>query len=159
MSDQIIGALIALGGTLVGVIVSAVYGYFQILSASRSTYVDAVRYMEKGTQRRSIGIALLAETIRSRRFRRQSISILIGAGIYLLTESEQGNAQHELHNLDRIFDLVKEYGDSARINELKSLKAALEKGGGLDISEGDRAIRYNDILNELLPIQNKTNKA
>ena len=106
MDDKIIGALIALGGTLVGVIVSAGYGYFQILSASKATYVEAVRYMEKGSQRRSIGIALLAERIRSRRFRRQSVSILVGAGIYLLTESKRGTAQHELHNLDRIFDSI-----------------------------------------------------
>ncbi|MFC1635195.1 hypothetical protein ACFL5Z_10155 [Planctomycetota bacterium] len=146
MDDKIIGALIALGGTLAGVTVSAIYGYFHILSASRATYVDAVRYMEKGSQRRSIGISLLAESIRSRRFSRQSISILIGAGIYLLTGSEQGTAQHELHNLDRIFDLIEEYGKKAKKGELNTLSAALKKRGGLDISEGDRVARYEKIL-------------
>lgn len=149
MDDKIIGALIALGGTLVGVIITAIYGYFQLLSASRATYVDAVRYMEKGSQRRSIGIALLAETIRSRSFRRQSISILVGAGIYLLTESKQGTAQHELHNLDRIFDLIENYGKTAKKSELDSFSAALKKRGGLDISEGDREARYEKILQKL----------
>src|SRR5262245_57024303 len=102
----IIGAFI---GGLFGVI-----GWFLSPKAAERKRADALfsnalGFMGGGTQPRNLGIAAI--TLYLREFPQNSqlcAELLIGSAIYLLTESKQEDASHEIFNLHRIMDLLKD---------------------------------------------------
>jgi hypothetical protein len=62
-----------------------------------------------GSQERNLGISALEFYWKDYASEKQLIvPVLVGAAIYLLTESQQGDAQHERYNLKRIMRLLLE---------------------------------------------------
>jgi hypothetical protein len=104
----IVGALV---GALFGII-GALIGAFLTYRAKERGRADALlsralEFMGGGTQRRNLGIAAIS--LYSKQFPEQSqlcAEMLVGAAIYLLSQSKQEDASHEIFNLHRIFDLL-----------------------------------------------------
>ena len=66
----------------------------------------AIKHLCGGSQERNIGISAIELYWNKNRHRDICVSMLVGAGIYLLRESKQKAAQHELYNLHRIMDFL-----------------------------------------------------
>ncbi len=69
---------------------------------SDELFFKALDFLGGGSQKRNLGIAAIELYWSNKRHRPISVSLLIGSAIYLLSESKQEDASHELHNLDRI---------------------------------------------------------
>src|SRR5215471_3683243 len=98
MSDPIatvIGAFIG----FVGGMVTARVTYVQ---KSDELFFKALDFLGGGSQKRNLGIAAIELYWSNKRHRPVCVSLFIGSAIYLLIQSDQDNAAHELHNLDRI---------------------------------------------------------
>jgi hypothetical protein len=91
-------------------ILSALVGFVGGLVVARATYQQksdelffkALDFLGGGSQKRNLGIAAIELYWSNKRHRPVSVSLLIGSAIYLLLQSGQEDAGHELHNLDRI---------------------------------------------------------
>jgi hypothetical protein len=91
-------------------IIAALLGFLGGLVAARAVYQQkadelffkALDFLGGGSQKRNLGIAAIEMYWSNKRHRPVSISLLIGSAIYLLLQSGQEDAAHELHNLDRI---------------------------------------------------------
>lgn len=66
----------------------------------------AIQHLCGGTQERNVGISAIELYWNKNRHRELCISMLIGSAIYLLGESKQKDAQHELYNLNRIMQFL-----------------------------------------------------
>jgi hypothetical protein len=69
-------------------------------------FFKALDFLGGGGQKRNLGIAAIELYWSNKRHRPVSVSLLIGSAIYLLLQSGQEDAMHELHNLDRIMTLL-----------------------------------------------------
>lgn len=95
-------------------------------------FLTALDFMGGGTQRRNLGIAAI--TMYWRKFpehKQLCLEMLVGAAIYLLTESKQKDAGHELFNLNRIMVLIQDVSskvqDRGGVDQLNEvLKRRLE---------------------------------
>ena len=91
-------------------VLGALVGFIGGLVIARSTYQQksdelffkALDFLGGGSQKRNLGIAAIELYWASKRHRPVSVSLLVGSALYLLYESKQEDAAHELHNLDRI---------------------------------------------------------
>jgi hypothetical protein len=124
MSDPaatIIGALIG----FVGGLVAARAAYQQ---KADELFFKALDFLGGGSQKRNLGIAAIELYWSNKRHRPVSVSLLIGSALYLLAESKQEDAAHELHNLDRIMThlLRKESRDATSKAQYQRLLAAIK---------------------------------
>jgi len=72
-------------------------------------FATALGFLGGGSQQRNLGIAAIS--LYWRQFPRHTqlcAEILVGSAIYLLSQSKQKDASHELFNLQRMMDLLKE---------------------------------------------------
>ena len=91
-------------------IVGALVGFIGGLVAARvaqqqkadELFFKALDFLGGGSQKRNLGIAAIELYWSNKRHRAISVSLLVGSALYLLLQSEQEDATHELHNLDRI---------------------------------------------------------
>jgi hypothetical protein len=91
-------------------ILAALVGFVGGLVTARTTFQQksdelffkALDFLGGGSQQRNLGIAAIELYWSNKRHRPISVSLLVGSAIYLLSESKQEDASHELHNLDRI---------------------------------------------------------
>ena len=91
-------------------LLAALFGFIGGLVAARAAYQQkadelffkALDFLGGGSQKRNLGIAAIELYWSNKRHRPVSVSLLVGSAIYLLYESKQDDAAHELHNLDRI---------------------------------------------------------
>ncbi len=102
---------------IIGAIVGGIFGAIgawlthKVAEQKRADalFSNALEFMGGGTQRRNLGIAAIS--LYWREFPQHSqlcAEMLTGSAIYLLTESEQEGASHEVFNLHRIMTLLKD---------------------------------------------------
>jgi len=99
----IIGAIIGFVATTIGTIIVFVVGTFNYRQKSDEIFFKVFDCLEA---KRSLGISAIERYWNKRRYRDVCVSLLSGSAIYLLRESGQDNAAHELHNLDRIMSML-----------------------------------------------------
>jgi membrane-associated protease RseP (regulator of RpoE activity) len=131
----VIGALLALFGALV-------VAHIGQKQKSDELFANAVNYLKGKSQERNVGIATIQLYWQSERHRTAAVQLLTGSVIYLLFESKQGDAAHELFNLEKIMGLLLSH-QPATDDELKAyqyLTAAVGRamqrpkpGDGLDV--------------------------
>lgn len=117
----VIGALIGLvGGFLV-----AGMNYRQ---KADELFFKALDYLGGGSQKRNLGISAIELYWDKLRHRNVCVSLLCGSAIYLLRQSKQDKAAHELNNLDRIMDLLLTNNRISEPQKLgyRNLRAALK---------------------------------
>jgi hypothetical protein len=102
MSGASATILAALIGFLGGLIVAA----FTFRQKADELFLVGLQYLEGGTQKRNLGIAALQLSWGSRRHRRVIAQLLVGVATYLLLESKQEDAVHEVQNLRAIQRLL-----------------------------------------------------
>jgi len=117
-------------------IIGALVGFVGGLVAARATYLQkadelffkALDFLGGGSQKRNLGIAAIELYWSNKRHRPVSVSLLIGSALYLLAESKQEDAAHELHNLDRIMThlLRKESRDATSRKQYERLLKAIQ---------------------------------
>jgi hypothetical protein len=102
---------------IIGAIVGGLFGAAGALLTHKAAerkradalFSTALAFMGGGTQRRNLGIAAIS--LYRREFpcyNKLCAELLIGSAIYLLTESKQKDASHEVFNLHRIMALLKD---------------------------------------------------
>ena len=131
----VVGAAI---GAVVGVVAAAITAYFARKSAEKQRAVElfttALDFLGGGSQRRNLGVAAIGMYWREfPQYTQLCVEMLVGSAIYLLTESKQKDASHEIFNLRRILDLLEEMshhvGDQPSYKQLqKTLKDRINDG-------------------------------
>jgi hypothetical protein len=110
MSDEIIAAVIGLVGILIGALGTLVVQRVVFRQKAHELFLTSLEHLGGGSQERNLGISALEFYWKDYASEKQLIvPVLVGAAIYLLTESEQGDAQHERYNLKRIMSLLDRY--------------------------------------------------
>jgi hypothetical protein len=70
-------------------------------------FLTGLEHLGGGLQERNLGISALEFYCKVYASEvKLIVSVLVGAAMYLITESQQGNAQHEQYNLKRIMRLL-----------------------------------------------------
>jgi hypothetical protein len=115
MSNALSATIGAGVGAVVGGVLTGVFSLCQGRLAAREreqarreqNLMAAFQYFDKGSQRRSIGISII-EANRGMMPEQlpMFIPVLVNQAVYLLTESGQVDAEHELRNLQRIMGLL-----------------------------------------------------
>ncbi len=90
----------------IGLIGGFVAAEFRRRQKADELYFQALNFLGGGTQLRNLGFSAIELYWTNRRHRDVSALLLVGAAIYLLTESKQTTAKHEQYNLDRIMALL-----------------------------------------------------
>lgn len=153
-SATIIAALVGFVG---GLVVAA----FTFRQKADELFLAGLEYLDHGSQRRNLGIAALELSWPSRRHRVVTVQLLVGVALYLLLESEQRDAAHEVANLERIMELVTSkdgracLADSQRTTLLRALETKREqptsgRGVWIEVPDLDRWI---DRLQGQVPAQ------
>jgi hypothetical protein len=99
----------AIGGlaAIIGALVTALLAQRE---TKRSRAQEALNWMTGRSQRRNVGIAAIEASWqprwRRKKFRRLVTPVLCGTALYLISASDQKDAPHELHNLDRVMALL-----------------------------------------------------
>jgi hypothetical protein len=111
MSDEaiatVVGFLIGAFATLLGVIATIAIQRVVLRQKARELHLTSLDHLGGGSQERNLGISALEFYWKDYASEKQLIiPVLVGAAIYLLTESKQGDAQHERYNLKRIMRLL-----------------------------------------------------
>jgi len=104
-------------------IISALLGFLGGLIVARYTFrqkadelfLSGLQYLGGGSQVRNLGIAALDLAWESKRHRKYITPLLVGSAIYLLLESKQDDAAHEVHNLRRLVKLLIAAKDSGNL--------------------------------------------
>jgi hypothetical protein len=102
MSDASATIIAALIGFVGGLVVAA----FTFRQKADELFLAGLQYLEGGSQKRNLGIAALELSWSSRRHRRVIAPLLVGVALYLLSESKQQDAAHEIENLRSIMKLL-----------------------------------------------------
>jgi len=124
MSDAAATILAALIGFVGGLIVAA----YTFRQKADELFLAGLQYLEGGSQKRNLGIAAMELSWSSRRHRRVIVPLLVGVASYLLLESGQKDAAHELENLRRVMKLLtgregrRRLGDEGKAALLDALK-------------------------------------
>ena len=100
--ENIITFIIALGGWFVAALVA----WLNYKSKVDEVFFESLELLSGKTPRRNVGIAVIEAYWSHRRFRHLCVSLLSNSAIYLLLESRQEDAAHELNNLYRIINLL-----------------------------------------------------
>ncbi len=119
MFDQATAAVIAALIGFLGGLVAARASYQQ---KSDELFFKALDFLGGGAQKRNLGISAIELYWKNSRHRPLCVSLLAGSAVYLLLESGQDDAAHEIHNLHRIMTLLLET-DSHDQRTAKSLLA------------------------------------
>jgi hypothetical protein len=116
MSDEVVAAIIGVSGVLVGAGIAGGLSLRQATLAARErqqvrreqNYIAAFQYFDGKTQRRSVGISIIAASWREMpELLPMFVPLLVHQAIYLITQSrEKEDAALEYRNLDRIIDLL-----------------------------------------------------
>lgn len=128
-------------GALIGFVGGLVVARTTFQQKSDELFFKALDFLGGGSQKRNLGVAAIELYWSNKRHRPLSVSLLIGSALYLLLASGQGDAAHELHNLERIMThlLRKDSRASASREQYERLYAALQSAqqqphtGGLDV--------------------------
>jgi hypothetical protein len=100
---------------ILGALIGALFGAIGALLTYRATergradalFSNALEFMGGGTQRRNLGIAAISLYWQQfPKHRELCAEMLVGTAIYLLSESKQEDASHEIFNLHRIFKVL-----------------------------------------------------
>jgi hypothetical protein len=151
-------------------ILAAIVGFLGGLVVARATYQQksdelffkALDFLGGGSQKRNLGIAAIELYWSNKRHRPVSVSLLIGSAIYLLSESKQEDASHELHNLDRIMDRLLRL-ESFRVSSTAQYRRLLDavqsaklpnRVSGLDVP-AEQLVGWEFKLREMLPSSGK----
>ena len=102
MSDATGAIIAALIGFIGGLIVAA----YTFRQKSEELFLTGLQFLEGGSQKRNLGIAAMELSWTNKRYRRIITSIFVGVASYLLLESKQEDAAHELKNLDRVMKIL-----------------------------------------------------
>ena len=102
MSDAAATIIAALIGFVGGLVVAA----FTFRQKADELFLAGLQYLEGGSQKRNLGIAALELSWSSRRHRPVIARLLVGVALYLLSESKQQDAAHEIENLRTIMKLL-----------------------------------------------------
>lgn len=102
MSDTSATIIAALIGFVGGLVVAA----FTFRQKADELFLAGLQYLEGGSQKRNLGIAALELSWSSRRHRMVIARLLVGVALYLLLESKQEDAAHEIENLRSIMKLL-----------------------------------------------------
>jgi len=130
MNELQVAWYVAIGGWLVA-LVQAVVGYLERRDTKRQELVaTAVDYLTGGTQKRSVGIALI-EGMWNRlgRYHDALVPALTNQAVYLLLHAKNSSSRHEMDNWLRIMALLTErtnlrvygsrYGELANALEMR----------------------------------------
>ncbi len=102
MSDAAAAIIAALIGFVGGLVVAA----YTFRQKADELFLAGLQYLEGKSQKRTLGIAAITLSWNSRRHRKVIGPLLVGVATYLLLESKQEDAAHELENLRRIMNLL-----------------------------------------------------
>jgi hypothetical protein len=102
MSDASATVIAALIGFVGGLVVAA----FTFRQKADELILAGLQYLEGGSQKRNLGIAALELSWSSSRHRIVIARLLVGVALYLLLESKQEDAAHEIENLRSIMKLL-----------------------------------------------------
>jgi hypothetical protein len=92
---------------LIGVAGTLVVQRYVIRQKAHELFLTSLEHLDGGSQEPNLGISALEFYWKDYASEVQLIvPSLVGAAIYLLTESKQGEAQHERYNLKRIMRLL-----------------------------------------------------
>jgi hypothetical protein len=146
-------------------LLAAIVGFVGGLVAARATYQQksdelffkALDFLGGGSQKRNLGIAAIELYWSNKRHRDVSVSLLVGSALYLLYESKQEDAAHELHNLDRLMTRLvrpESRAFSTRTQYERLLAGVLYaqqagRSGGLDIST-EKLLSWESSLRALI---------
>jgi hypothetical protein len=110
MSDAesiVLAAGIGAVAAIIGALITALLAQRE---TQRSRAQEALDWMTGDSQRRNVGIATIESSWeprwRRRKFRRLVTPVLCGTALYLISASNQKDAPHEVHNLDRVMALL-----------------------------------------------------
>ena len=98
----ILAALVGFVGGLVAATVAYLVARGTYQQKSDELFFKALDFLGGGSQNRNLGISAIEMSWSNKRHRPVCVSLFIGSAIYLLLQSGQKDAAHELHNLDRI---------------------------------------------------------
>lgn len=120
--------------------------------------LKSLEYFTGSSQRRNVGIAVVEGAWNeASHLRPVFVPLLVNQAVYLLEESGQGEARHEVENLERIMSLVL---DSARQNDLpvatyeplvrsiERRQARTQPGPGVSV-EGSKLSRWHKALSTI----------
>jgi hypothetical protein len=113
--DQGVAAVI---GAIIGLVGGFLVAGMSYQQKADELFFKALDYLGGGSQNRNLGISAIELYWGKRRHRNVCVSLLCGSAIYLLRQSKQDKAAHELNNLDRIMSLLV---TNERINESQKL--------------------------------------
>jgi hypothetical protein len=115
-------------GAFIGFVGGVVTARVTYLQKADDLFFKALDFLGGGSQKRNLGIAAIELYWSNKRHRPVSVSLLIGSALYLLLQSKQKNAAHELHNLDRIMThlLRKESRDATSRKQYQRLLTAID---------------------------------
>jgi hypothetical protein len=123
-------------------------------------FLTALEFLGGGTQKRNLGIAAIRLYWKEYpQHRLLCLEFLIGSAIYLLAESDQKDAAHEVYNLKRIMNLIfveipYERDAYYSYSQLKALlavwKPKVEKEKGLHLNPHD-VEEWKRLLDDHLP--------
>ncbi|HSL85128.1 MAG TPA: hypothetical protein VLF66_20325 [Thermoanaerobaculia bacterium] len=143
MTELQLAWYIAMGGWLVA-LVQAVAGYLERRDTRRQELLSsALDYLAGGTQKRSVGIALIEGMWDGLgRYHDALIPALTNQAVYLLLHAKNSNSRHEMDNWLRIMRLLTErtnlgaYGPSyGELANALEMRFDPDWEGGLEMSE------------------------
>lgn len=103
MSDQVA----ILIGTLTGVLGTLLVQRYVIRQKAHELFLTSLEHLGGGSQERNLGISAIEFYWKDYKNEAKLIvPLLVGAAIYLLNESKQGDSAHERYNLKRIMSLL-----------------------------------------------------
>lgn len=103
----------------------------------RDYLYDSLKWFDGGTQRRSIGISVIEASWASlQEFRGTWIAVLANQAIFLLEESGQKDAAHEVANLDRMMELLIRHKGYLRGTDRGLILSALQYNHGSNKGKG-----------------------
>jgi hypothetical protein len=137
----------AIIAALIGFIGGLVTAHFTFRQKADELFLSGLQYLGGGSQLRNLGIAALDLAWESKRHRKHIAPLLVGSAVYLLLESKQDNAAHEVHNLRRLMkllvaakvssNLTNEDKDTLRRAIDQKLAAGADKPPGLSLTALD----------------------
>ena len=101
--DQGIAAIL---GAIIGLIGGFMVAGMNYRQKADELFFKSLDFLKGGSQERNLGISAIELYWSKRRHRGVCVSLLSGSAIYLLRQSRQKDAAHELNNLDRIMNLL-----------------------------------------------------
>jgi len=115
-------------GAIVGLIGGFVVASMNYRQKGDELLFKAIDLLAGGSQKRNLGISAIELYWNKRRHKNVSVSLLSGSAIYLLRQSKQGSAAHELYNLDRIMRLLLSQTsvDETQKSHYKSVRDAVQ---------------------------------